>query len=421
MDLSTLLVVAGLMLGFGLVSRRLDGTVVTAPMVFVATGLAVGPHALDLVHVSESEHMLHLLAELTLILVLFGDAARIDLRSLRSELGLPVRLLAIGLPLCIALGTVTGKLMFPELSWLEAGVLGAVLAPTDAALGQAVVSSEVVPLRIRQALNVESGLNDGIALPVVMILAALGSMAHGDMRTPGEWAMFAALQVTLGPLAGALVGYLGARLLMWATSRAWMTSTFERLGGLALALMAFGAAEAIGGNGFIAAFVAGMTLGNVARDRCSGLHHFLEAEGTLFVLLVFLLLGAALLWPALTHATPVAIAFVILSLTLVRMLPAAIALVGAGLRPPTIGFLGWFGPRGLASVLFAILIVSEVELEHGHLIFSITMLTVLGSIVAHGITAAPLAAMYGEMAKDPEHCPGEHVAVFDHPLRHTPE
>lgn len=417
MDTTALLVVAGTILGYGLVSRRLDGGIVTPPMIFVGIGLVVGPQALGWLDVGHGEEALHFLAELTLILVLFGDAARIDLTALKRELGLPVRLLAIGLPLCIGLGALAAKLVFPQLSWFEAGVLAAVLAPTDAALGQAVVSSPVVPQRIRQALNVESGLNDGIALPAVMILAALGSMAHAETKTAAEWAQFAGMQVTLGPLAGVVVGWIGALVVRWAEAKGWMTSTYTRLSGLALALLAFAGAEAIGGNGFIAAFVAGMTLGHVARGSCEGLHHFLEAEGQLFMLLVFLLLGAALLWPAISHSGVAVFGYALLSLTAIRMVPTALAVVGTKLRPPTVGFLGWFGPRGLASVLFAILIVSEADLANGHLIFSITMVTVLFSVVAHGVTAAPLANAYGRMAASAEHCPAEHLTVAEHPLR----
>jgi len=420
-DIRTILVVAALIFGFGIVSKRLDGGWVTPPMIFVGVGLLVAPQMLGLVEVGQGEHTLHILAELTLILVLFGDAARIDLRILKKELGLPVRLLGVGLPLCIGLGAVAAKLVFPELSWFEAGVLGAVLAPTDAALGQAVVSSPVVPLRIRQALNVESGLNDGIALPVVMVLSALGSMGVAQTRTASEWAMFAVLQVTLGPLMGVAVGYLGARVLRWANARDWMTGSFQRLSGLALAMLAFAGAEAVGGNGFISAFVAGMTLGNTARDECEGLHNFLEAEGQLLMLLVFLVLGAALLWPALLHGTGAALLYAVLSLTVIRMVPAAVSLVGAGVRAPTVGFLGWFGPRGLASVLFAILIVSEADLPNGHLIFSVTMLTVSFSIVLHGISATPLASAYGKMASDTQRCPAEHQAVSPHPLRQPQE
>ena len=417
MNTSSLLVVAALMLGFGLVSRRLESTIITAPMVFVAVGLMVGPHALGWVSIGEGAHVLHFLAEITLIFVLFGDAARIDVSALKRELGLPVRLLAIGLPLCIGLGALAAKWLFPQLSWLEAGVLGAVLAPTDAALGQAVVSSETVPLRVRQALNVESGLNDGIALPLVMVLSALGSMAHGETRTATEWLTFAALQVTLGPLAGVVVGAVGAYAILRAHTNGWLNGSYERLSGLALALLSYGVAETIGGNGFIAAFVGGMTFGNIAKNHCEGIHQFLEAEGQLLVLLVFLLLGAALLWPALTTVGVSAIIFALLSLTVVRMVPVALSLVGSGVRAPTIAFIGWFGPRGLASLLFAILIVSEAELPHESLIFSLTMLTVLCSIFLHGMTAAPFAAAYGKRTANAEQCPGEHTPVFDHPIR----
>jgi sodium/hydrogen antiporter len=414
-----IVVIAVIILGFGTISRRLDGSVVTAPMIFVAIGLTLGPHALGVLTVDGGEKVMHILAEVTLVIVLFGDASRIDLRALRRELGLPVRLLGVGLPLCIGLGAVAAKLVFPEYSWLEAGVLAAVLAPTDAALGQAVVSSPVVPLRIRQALNVESGLNDGIALPVVMLLSALGSMQHAHSKTAAEWATFAGMQVTLGPLAGVLVGLLGAKIVLATVRRGWMSGSFVRLSGLSLALLAFAGAELIGGNGFIAAFVAGMAYGNVARERCEELHEFLEAEGQLLMLLVFLLLGSALLWPALSHATARVWLYALMSLTVIRMLPAALSLVGSGVRKPTMAFVGWFGPRGLASVLFAILIVSEADLPHGHHIFAVTMVTVAASVLAHGLSAAPLATRYGRLAKSPTHCPAEHEDVSAHPTRLT--
>ena len=225
----------------------------------------------------------------------------------------------------------------------------------------------------------------------------------------------------MDPLVGVVVGYVGARMVRGAHDRGWMNGTFERLSGLALALVAFAGAEAVGGNGFIAAFIAGMTLGHVARERCQGLHHFLEAEGQLLMMLVFLILGSALLWPALTHGTWPVFLYALLSLTVVRMAPTAVALIGSKARPLTAGFVGWFGPRGLASVLFAILIISDADLPHGHLIFSITMVTVLFSVVAHGVTAAPLAAAYGARASDAERCPMENQEAHEHPLRQTQE
>jgi NhaP-type Na+/H+ or K+/H+ antiporter len=416
-DSTTVVWIALLVLGYGLVSKRLERTVITPPMVFVAVGLLFSGSALGDLGMHADRSVIHVLAELTLVLVLFGDAARIDLRALRDELGLPMRLLGIGMPLTIIAGAVVAKLVLPELTWFEAAALGAVLAPTDAALGQAVVSAPSVPLRIRQALNVESGLNDGIALPVVLIFAALASMGGGENRSAAEWVQFATMQVTLGPLAGFVIAWVGGRLITWSDRQDWMDGRFARLAGIALALLSFGGAELIGGNGFIAAFVAGMTLGNSQRGKCEYLYSFLEAEGQLLALLVFLLLGLRLAAPAITESTASMLLYAVLSLTLIRMVPVAISLIGSGLRGPSVLFLGWFGPRGLASLLFAILILEEAALPHEGLVFDVVILTVLGSVFAHGMTAAPAARKYGELASDPGKCPAENAAVADHPLR----
>ena len=266
MDTTTFILIACFVFGFGLFSKRLATSPLTPPLAFVLFGMLFGAAGAGWLHLDVGQGVMHVLAELTLILVLFGDASRIDWFSLRKELGLPVRLLGIGMPLTIALGTILGKWLFPELSWLEAAVLGAVLAPTDAALGQAVVSNPAVPVRVRQALNVESGLNDGIVLPAVLVLATFASMqAEPDAAT--GLARFALLQVTMGPLVGLIVAVLGNRLLRWSADRGWLEPTFERLLGLALALLAFACAEQVGGNGFIAAFVAGLTLGHLTRGR----------------------------------------------------------------------------------------------------------------------------------------------------------
>ncbi len=417
MDSTTFMWIALFVLGYGLVSKRLERTVVTPPMVFVTLGLLFGSGSLAALSMHIDQGVIHVLAELTLVLVLFGDAARIDLRVLRNELGLPARLLGIGMPLTIILGAVAGKMVFPQVTWLEAAALGAILAPTDAALGQAVVSTPSVPLRIRQALNVESGLNDGIALPVVLIFAALASMGGVDARTAPDWVWFAAQQVTLGPLAGVAVAWVGGRLINWSESREWMSGSFGRLAGIALALLAFTGAEQIGGNGFIAAFVAGMTLGNSQRGQCEYLYQFLEAEGQLLVLLVFLLLGVHLAWPTIAEGSGRMWLYVVLSLTVIRMIPVAISMTGSGLRAPSVAFLGWFGPRGLASLLFAILILEEAALPHGALVFDVVILTVLASVFAHGMSAAPAAEWYGRAAGDAAHCPEEHRAVVDQPLR----
>ena len=409
--------IATLILAFGMVSARLDGTILTPPMVFVLCGVAMGPSALGLLELEIGEGALHVLAELTLILVLFGDATRIDLSALRRELGLPVRLLAIGLPLSMLLGALLGKALFPEFGWWEAAALGAILAPTDAALGQAVVSSPVVPLRIRQALNVESGLNDGIALPFVLIFISLASMGHGDTRTTNEWIAFAVLQVTVGPLAGIVVAWVSGKLLQWAGDAGGLDEHFERLAGLAVALLCYAAAELVGGNGFIAAFVGGATLGHTQRHRCKWMLAFLEAEGQLLMLMVFLGLGVTLAVPAVSTATGAVFAYALLSLTVVRMLPVSVSLLGSGLRGPSHAFLGWFGPRGLASILYGILLLSEAAAPHQEEIFQIVVVTALASVLVHGVSAAPGAAWYGRLTQDRSAGPAEFMPVTEHPPR----
>jgi NhaP-type Na+/H+ or K+/H+ antiporter len=312
------------------------------------------------------------------------------------------------------------RAVFPELSWPQALLLAAILAPTDAALGQAVVSSPLLPVRIRQSLNVESGLNDGIALPIVLVLAALaGAPAdHVAAQSAFDWAQFALLQVTLGPLVGAAVGFLGGRLVAAATARGWVNDAFEELASVGLALLAFATAELVHGNGFIAAFVAGLVVGNTARGICKSINEFGEAEGQLLTLLVFLVFGAVLVPEAWPHVDGRTWLYAILSLTLVRMLPVALSLLGAGLRPASFVFLGWFGPRGLASILFALLVVGH-KMAEGPQLAAVVTLTVLLSTFLHGITAYPLARLYGaHIGGKRLEAHAEHQTVSEHPVRH---
>ncbi|MBX2802521.1 MAG: cation:proton antiporter, partial [Myxococcales bacterium] len=330
MDL-TFVVVAAAIYSFGLVSGRLERSPLTAPLFFTAAGWGLG--RLGVLGADVGEEAIHTLAELTLILVLFTDASRIDLGCLRRERALPTRLLAIGMPLTIVAGTAVGKALFPALTWVEAGLLAAILTPTDAALGQAVVSNPAVPVRIRQSLNAESGLNDGIALPVVLLLASMaGAVEEGEGAA--FWVRFVVLAVTLGPLAGAAVGWVGGKLLAAASARDWVNEPFQRLSVLALAFGAFGAAELVGGNGFIAAFVAGLCVGNAAPALREPLQAFGEAEGQLLALAVFGVFGATLLPAAVAHTTATAVVYAVLSLTVVRMVPVALCLLGSGLRGP---------------------------------------------------------------------------------------
>ncbi len=420
MEPAHLFILAAGVLAFGVISKRLQRSVVTPPMCFVAFGMVLGAGGLGWLDLDAEGEVIELLAELTLVMVLFTDAARIDLRVLRRELGLPVRLLAIGMPLTIAAGVGAAAWLLPGFGFWEAAVLAAILAPTDAALGQAVVSSPKVPLRIRQALNVESGLNDGIALPVIMLFAALAVTAAGESAgSAAGWAKYWLLQVTLGPLVGIAVGFLGGRLVQWVSARDWMSHNFQQLAGLALAVGAFTAADLVGGNGLIAAFVAGLTIGNTSRRVCGCLYDFAETEGQLLVLLAFLLVGSTLAWPALEHLSAATAIYAVLSLTLVRMVPVAISLLGTRLLPVTTLFLGWFGPRGLASVLFGLLILEHTGLPHREELFAVVIVTVLFSVFAHGLTAYPATRWYARYVerRRPETGVGEHAPVTEMPVR----
>lgn len=403
MDHVAILTVVAAFLAFGLLSGRIQASLVTGPLLFAGFGLSVGPAVLGLVPLEIDSTVLHFLAEVTLILVLFSDAANIDLRQLLRDHNLPLRMLVFGMPLNIALGALVALVLFTELNLWEAALLAAILAPTDAALGQAVVINKIVPVRIRQALNVESGLNDGIALPFVLIFAALAS-ATQDTREASDWLLFGLTQVTLGPLAGVAVGYLGARLVAYCNQAGWMTATAEGMVALALAFGAFGAGEVIYGNGFIAAFVAGLTFSNTLNQKCEYLFEFAESEGQILVLLTFFAFGCAMIPMALPGVGALNVVYALLALTVLRMLPVSLSLLGTGVKPATSVFLGWFGPRGLASVLFVLLILEEMDVAHKDTIFAVTITTVIFSIVLHGATAGWAARRYGAWCEAIREC-----------------
>jgi NhaP-type Na+/H+ or K+/H+ antiporter len=419
----SVITVAACVLLYALISRRLESGPVTPPLAFLAIGVLLGPYGAELIVAPGSNELVRGIAEITLILVLFADATRIDLTALRRGAGLPIRLLGVGLALTMALGAALALLCVPGITIWEAALLAAVLAPTDAALGQVVVNSKLVPERIRQALNVESGLNDGFALPVVLVFASLASVGSGaeeEVRSTAEWAVYTGKQLLLGPLAGAGLGALGALLATAARKHNLMNEAFEKLAAVAMALLSFELAEAIGGNGFIAAFVAGMALGNLGRDFSRCVHEFLEAEGQLLMLLVFMSLGAAFALPAFAHATPSILLYVVLSLTVIRMVPVSLSLLGTKLQPASHLFLGWFGPRGLATFLYGLLVIDESSAPHRELLFAVAIITVIFSIIAHGVTAAPGVRAYAraiERNDNTETLPELHEVVHRHATR----
>jgi NhaP-type Na+/H+ or K+/H+ antiporter len=385
--------IACALFGYALVSRRLEGTVVTGPMLFVAAGLICG--WTGLVDLGSAAHggdhgaareVAFLVAELALVLLLFTDAARVDVRAVRHN-PLPARLLGIGLPLTVGLGTLVGLLVLTDLAPWECAIVAAVLAPTDAALGQTVISSPAVPERVREGLGVESGLNDGGSVPFLMLFIALAAAEEG---LGGGWLRFAVEQIGLGTLIGVAIGAAGGVAIARAAGRGWTTRAYEQLGLAAVAIVAFVAADEAGGNGFIAAFVAGGAAGMTAASHRGHMTDFAEEEGELLKDAVFFLFGAFAA-DALGGVTWQLVAYAALSLTVVRMLPVAVALAGQGLDARTVAFLGWFGPRGLASVILALVVIEEEpQLAGLEQIFLVMTVTVLMSVVAHGITAAPL-------------------------------
>ncbi len=419
MDIASLAIVAAGLLLYSLFSGRLQGTVITAPLVFIAFGLAVGGGGLDLAHIEPEHGMIHFIAEFTLILVLFTDAARIDLGDVRRDHNLPQRMLILGLPLTMLCGALTALWLFPNFSLWEAALLAALLAPTDAALGQSVVASRIVPLRVRQAINIESGLNDGIALPAVLLFASLAGAIHAGEHAANGWLRFGLLQLVLGPLVGAIAGWCGAIAFERANRRGWMSDGYEGIAILAFAVLIYVGAELLGGNGFIAVFIGGMMFGYRLEHACEFLFEFMETEGQLLMLITFLIFGAVLLPTALDQAETIHWIYALLSLTLIRMLPIALSLLGSGIRLPTYLFLGWFGPRGLASVLFLLLIIEDSALPARDTIFTVTLLTVALSVVLHGISAAPLARAYGGMAAGMGDCE-ENKPGMELPLRNGP-
>ncbi len=389
-----LLIFALLVLGYALVSKRLAMSPITAPMVFTTAGLVIGAGGFGWFDLPLRSEVTSTLVEATLVLVLFTDAIRIDLRMLRRQAALPGRLLGIGMPLTIAAGAVTAAVVVPGLGFVEAALLAAVLAPTDAALGQAVVSDPRLPARVRQTLNVESGLNDGIAVPVVTVLLAAAAVAEGAGGA-GDWIGLAAREVGFGVLAGVVAGVVGGKLLDSRAAAGAVEGIYRQLATISVAVAAFALAGVLDGNGFIAAFTAGLAFGQVARRQCSGVQDFTEDEGELLSAVTFFIFGAVLVGPVLGDLTWRTALYAVLSLTFVRMLPVLLALVGSGTLLETRLFFGWFGPRGLASILFALLVVTELDSPAADTVFTVAAWTVLLSVFAHGITANAWAGRLG--------------------------
>ena len=378
---------------FSLISKRARTTVITAPIVFTITGMLsylILPVSSEAV---VENHTVLALGEITLALVLFSDAARINLRRVLREYALPSRLLGIGMPLTIILGGITALLLFNNFSIWEAAILATILAPTDASLGAAIMQSEKVPAIIRRALNLESGLNDGLSIPLLMLFVALASA--GTQVKSGSWLVFTVQQIGFGLLVGVALGWLGGMLAANAEKKGWMTNSAQQLALIAIAILSWWMAEkVIGGNGFIAAFSAGALVREGYHEAHARMAKFSEAWGDLLMYLIFFYFGLMAM-PDLQFLDPTYWIYAVLSLTLVRMLPVGLALLGTKLHISSILFLGWFGPRGLASIILGLIFLEQkTNMPVESTIISAIITTVLLSVFAHGISAAPTIKLY---------------------------
>jgi sodium/hydrogen antiporter len=387
-------VVALVFAAYAVVARRLDRIWITAPLVLVVAGTFLGGSYLDVLPINPDAESIKVVTELTLALILFADASTVNLRQAEQDIGLPGRLLGIGLPLTIALGTVVARLVFPSVSWPEAALISAILAPTDAALGLAVVTNEAVPVRIRRLLNIESGLNDGIATPFVTVFLAMVVLGVAQ----DHWAKDAFAELARGAGIGILVGLVGGVVARWAKAHSWSTPLSDQLLVLSLAFGGYEVAIHFTGNGFVAAFIAGLVFGGASHGQLHEATEFTDTVGLFSSFLVWVIFGAAFVGPVLRAGVHWRLVlYAVLSLTVVRMVPVALALIGLKFRRDSVLFIGWFGPRGLASVVFTLLAFDELHLSSmGPALVQVTTWTILLSVVAHGITSHPLAQRYGK-------------------------
>jgi sodium/hydrogen antiporter len=383
-------VLAVFLLLYSAIAGRVERSWISGPIVFTTAGLVLGPVGLGALHLDVAAEGLRLLAEATLAMILFTDAANADLSIVRRNVQLPERLLLVGLPLSILLGFGVAWLIFPGLGVLELALLATMLAPTDAALGKPVVMSPAVPAATRECLNVESGLNEGICLPVVVILLglAIGTQIEGDAVS--HVARIVAEAIGIGLAVGAVLPCGAALLLRWAKAHDWVSAGWTEVPAVALAGSCFAVAPELGGSGFIACFTGGLIFGLLVRQDKHTVLRGAENTGETLALLTWLLFGSLIVGQLAGRLSLSIVLYAVLSLTLIRMVPVFLCLLDTSVGPVERLFIGWFGPRGLASIVFAIMVFDE-RLPGNTTLMPTVAFTVLLSVIAHGVSAKPLS------------------------------
>jgi len=385
------LVFAAFILIYSLMAKRMEKTMISGPFLTVIVGVVLGPLVLNVINLKVGIEGYRVIAELALALVLFTDAANTDIRGLMKNISIPVRLLLIGLPLTIVFGMIGGLLVFKGFSWIELGILATLLAPTDAALGKAVVTNPSLPSRIRESLNVESGLNDGICVPVLFFLIELFSSRTEGVAFPSGLILFAE-EIGIGLIAGLAATFIVDRLVDYSEKHEGISKSWKTVVIIALAFTCFTAAQLAGGSGFIACFTGGLLYSVLNRKYKHELLEAAEGAGDTLSMLTWVIFGSVVVSSNLKFFTWEVIVYALLSLTLIRIIPVLLSLIHSGFSGKEKLFIGWFGPRGLASIVFAI-IVFDVELPHKETIILTAVCTILLSIILHGFTANPFIRM----------------------------
>ena len=393
-----LAIMAAIVFFYSMLSGGLERTPINGAIVYTAVGLAFGSLGLGLFSMDVSAEGLSTFAEITLALVLFSDAANANMAVLRKSFLIPQRLLLIGLPLTILLGFGLGVVLFGGLTLLEVAILATMLAPTDAALGKAVVTNESVPANMREGLNVESGLNDGICVPILFLFLALATDIGVEGGTTKLALTLVAQQIGIGVAVGIGLTLLGGWLLQLCANRGWVTESWQQLPVVALSLVCFAVAQKLGGSGFIACFSGGLLFGAVTKHHKETFLLAAEGAGDTLALITWVIFGSAVVGQAIGNFSWQVLLYAVLSLTIVRMLPVFLAVVGMKLRTDEKLFMGWFGPRGLASIVFAV-IVLDADLAGGETITMTVVCTIILSVVAHGLSANPLVALLAKRLK----------------------
>lgn len=374
---------------YSLFTKRIGKLPISGPILYVLFGFLVGPLVFNVFDIEIDDDSIKTLAELALALVLFNDASKTNLKVLEHNISIPIRLLLIGLPLTILMGVLSGWIFFENFSWVELAILATMLAPTDAALGKQVVTNIKVPSRIREALNMESGLNDGICVPVIFLLVAIFTAEHANDVTFGFGFGLLAKEIGLGIIIGLIITFVGDKLIRISAKHQWIEKSWQPIFIVSLAFSCFAMAQLLGGSGFIACFSGGILFGKINKNRKLELLEASEGSGEILSMITWIIFGSVVIGSYIKDFTFNVVLYAIASLTLVRILPVLLSLSKTSLSIKEKMFIGWFGPRGLASVVFAI-IVLDIDLPNKDTIMITAICTILFSILAHGLSANPI-------------------------------